>query len=98
MSQATPMSTTRRLDIYRTTGRGITARQHRQFRRMAARQTFRAIGAIPPSGATGARTRRPIPRPGLTPERGSITTHVAVYCAPCEGHGRTRLHQIRRTS
>lgn len=96
MSQATPMSTARRIDIYGGDWDSLTDRQYRQVQRMDNRQHFRRVGLLPASGATGARTRRPIPRPGLTPERGSIVTHVAALCPPCAAHGRPRLHRTER--
>lgn len=64
MSNATPMSSARRADIYaRLSGAdnpfGWTPRQRAQWARMDSREHYRAIGTLPISGASGLRTRQP---------------------------------------
>jgi len=71
-----------------------TTRQHRQYMRMARRQHDREMGDLPPHGATGEKIRRPLVFTSKPPERGSIRTHIAAYCAPCDLHWRRpRLHR-----
>lgn len=92
MSQALPMSTSRRAEIYNRDS--WTPRKRRQCDRMQVRELDRSLGGLPPHGATGIPTRRPIVRPSAPPERGSIRTHIAAYCAPCDVHWRRpRLHR-----
>lgn len=64
MSNATPMSSARRADIYaRLSGAdspiGWTPHQRQQWARMDSREHYRAIGTLPLSGASGERIRRP---------------------------------------
>jgi hypothetical protein len=95
MSQALPMTSERRLDIYRASRR--TPRQLYRFARMTNRESLRAQGVLT-HGATGERIRRPLEFVSKPPERGSIRTHIAGYCGPCDRHARPRLHRFPKTS
>lgn len=94
MSQAQPMSTAGRSQIYGR-ARHLTPREMRRLNRKAAEESRREAGVTKPHGATGERIRRPIVRTSLIGEmRGSFVTHVAEHCAPCPEHApRPRLHR-----
>lgn len=90
MSNAKPMSRERRRVHFMWTDRQV-----RQFGRMSVLERRRASGELK-HGASGVKVRKPKPgRPLWTP-RGSIATHVAYHCAPCDQHDRPRMHRKPR--
>lgn len=94
MSNARPMSSDRRHTAY---GTRPTARQRRQWYRMDMRRRYRDAGTLPPSGASGLPVHRPARHHSWPPERGSIVTHIAAHCAPCDRHHKPRTHRYVRS-
>jgi hypothetical protein len=94
MSNALPMPSSRRSDVYLPP----TPRQRRQWHRMDMRHRYREAGTLPPSGASGEPVRQPLRHTAWSPNGGSIVTHIAVHCAPCAVHTKPRTHRLPRGS